>query len=144
MKKTQTRYPTFVVIIAFLTLLTTDLLFSDVKLPAIFGDHMVLQQNMKAPVWGWAEPDEKVTVKAGWLNTGTSTTADQHGKWLIKLQTPSAGGPHQLTIEAKNKITLMQTRMLERSKRECLLTHRFGDTIVYHFYNQFVNDAVMI
>ena len=35
---------------------------ADVKLPAIFGDHMVLQRDVPLPVWGWADPDEKVTV----------------------------------------------------------------------------------
>ena len=35
---------------------------ADVKLPAIFGDHMVLQRDQKDKVWGWAEPGEEVTV----------------------------------------------------------------------------------
>ena len=33
-----------------------------VSLPAIFGDHMVLQGKSKLPVWGWAMPGEKITV----------------------------------------------------------------------------------
>jgi hypothetical protein len=32
------------------------------RLPSIFGDHMVLQCNMPVPVWGWAEPNEEVAV----------------------------------------------------------------------------------
>src|SRR5215213_3875232 len=38
---------------------------AEVKLPAIFGDHMVLQQNVPLTVWGWADPGEKVTVTVG-------------------------------------------------------------------------------
>ena len=34
---------------------------ADVKLPSVFGNHMVLQQGQKLPVWGWAEPGETVT-----------------------------------------------------------------------------------
>jgi sialate O-acetylesterase len=34
--------------------------FAVVKLPAIFGDHMVLQGNISVPVWGWAAPYEPV------------------------------------------------------------------------------------
>ena len=34
---------------------------ADVRLPAIFGDHMVLQRNFPVPVWGWADPGETVT-----------------------------------------------------------------------------------
>ena len=36
---------------------------ADVKVPAIFGSHMVLQRDQKDRVWGWAEPGEEVTVK---------------------------------------------------------------------------------
>ena len=36
---------------------------ADVKLPAIFSDHMVLQRGAVSPVWGWADAREKVTVQ---------------------------------------------------------------------------------
>jgi len=35
---------------------------ADVKLPAIFSNHMVLQAGVNAPVWGWADAGEEVTV----------------------------------------------------------------------------------
>ncbi|SVC21850.1 uncharacterized protein METZ01_LOCUS274704, partial [marine metagenome] len=35
---------------------------AEVKLPSVFGDHMVLQQGQRLPIWGWAEPGESVTV----------------------------------------------------------------------------------
>ena len=35
---------------------------ADVKLPGLFSDHMVLQQGMRVPIWGWADDGEKVTV----------------------------------------------------------------------------------
>lgn len=38
-------------------------LYADVKLPKIFGDNMVLQRNKTIPVWGWADPNEKITVQ---------------------------------------------------------------------------------
>ena len=37
-----------------------------VRLPAIFSDHMVFQQLGGNPIWGWADPKEKVTVKTSW------------------------------------------------------------------------------
>ena len=37
----------------------------DVKVPAIFGPHMVLQRDQKDRVWGWAEPGEEITVTIG-------------------------------------------------------------------------------
>ncbi len=37
-----------------------------VTLPAIFNDHMVLQQNSEVVIWGWAKPLEEVTVIGSW------------------------------------------------------------------------------
>ena len=53
-------------------------------MPAIFGDHMVLQQELKVPLWGMADPGEKVTVTAG-DHTGMAM-ADSSGKWRVDLE----------------------------------------------------------
>jgi len=55
----------------------------DVKMPSIFGDHMVLQQGMKLPVWGKADPGEKVMVSVG--GAQGSATADEQGRWRVDL-----------------------------------------------------------
>jgi sialate O-acetylesterase len=75
---------------------------AQVKLPGIFGDHMVLQRNQRLPVWGWSSPGEKVTV----LFKGQSkqTRADNHGNWKITLDPESAGGPFELKVEGGNQI----------------------------------------
>jgi sialate O-acetylesterase len=57
---------------------------ADVKMPAIFGDHMVLQQDAKLPVWGTANPGERVTVTVG-PHTGQAV-AGADGKWRVILQ----------------------------------------------------------
>lgn len=36
---------------------------ADIRLAGVFGDNMVLQRNAPLPVWGWADPGEKVTVE---------------------------------------------------------------------------------
>lgn len=79
--------------------------FADVRLPAIVGDNMMLQQQIGAPLWGWADPGEKVTVAGSWGKEATAT-ADDEGKWKVFLDTPSYGGPHALSIKGKNKITI--------------------------------------
>lgn len=79
--------------------------FADVKLPAILGSNMVLQRQTEARIWGWADPGEEVTVSACW-KASASTKAAADGKWLVKIKTPKAGGPHKLTIKGKNLITL--------------------------------------
>jgi sialate O-acetylesterase len=77
---------------------------ADVSLPAIIGDHMVLQQDAPAPIWGWAAPDEKVTVKIG--DQEAQATADGDGKWLVKLGPVKAGGPLEMSVAGKNKLTI--------------------------------------
>ncbi|SVD27206.1 uncharacterized protein METZ01_LOCUS380060, partial [marine metagenome] len=56
---------------------------AEIKLPAIFSDHMVLQRGNVAPIWGWAEPGEKVTVQ--FAGQTKSTTAGKAGKWMMRL-----------------------------------------------------------
>jgi sialate O-acetylesterase len=85
-------------------LATLALLFSydasaRIKLPAIFSDHMVLQQKTRAIFWGWADPGEKVTIQAGWSTTSLNTQTDPAGKWTLQIPTPSAGGPFVITIK---------------------------------------------
>jgi len=74
---------------------------ADVKLPGLFSDHMVLQQGVRVPVWGWAEDGEKVTVS--FRGKKVSATA-RNGNWMLKLPNQKAGGPDTLTVEGKNKI----------------------------------------
>ncbi|HEX3358311.1 MAG TPA: sialate O-acetylesterase [Tepidisphaeraceae bacterium] len=77
---------------------------ADVKLPSIFGDHMVVQRGMKIPVWGSADVGEKVTVKV--LSQEQSATADDKGKWRIMLDPVASDGPVEITVSGKNSITI--------------------------------------
>lgn len=76
---------------------------ADVKLPAIFGDHMVLQRGKPIPVWGWADAGETVTVKLG--QDSQTATADKDGRWNLNLAALDAGGPHTVTVDGKNSLT---------------------------------------
>jgi len=73
---------------------------AEVKLPGVFGDHMVLQRDVPVPVWGWADPGEKVTVTVG--GQSKSATADSAGKWSLQLAALKAGGPVELKAQGKN------------------------------------------
>ncbi|WP_366182563.1 sialate O-acetylesterase [Flavobacterium ovatum] len=75
---------------------------AQVKLPNLFGSHMVLQREQQNLVWGTASNGEKITLTiAGQKH---ETTADKKGDWKIKLNPMQAGGPHTMIIEGKNKI----------------------------------------
>lgn len=77
---------------------------ADVRLPHVFGSHMVLQRDAKLPVWGWADAGEEVTVQLG--DEKQTATADADGKWSVKLSERKAGGPHRMTVTGNNKIEL--------------------------------------
>lgn len=75
-----------------------------VTLPKIFSNNMVLQRNTSIPVWGWADAGEKVTVN---FHEQTKTVkADKTGKWLVRLEAETAGGPYELNIVGRNTIQL--------------------------------------
>jgi len=78
---------------------------ADVRLPAIFSDHMVLEKTARVPVWGQADPGEEVTVT---LNGQTAkSVADAAGKWMATLDLKDFGpGPFEMTVEGKNKLTV--------------------------------------
>ncbi|MCX7935910.1 MAG: sialate O-acetylesterase, partial [Planctomycetota bacterium] len=75
------------------------------RLPAIFGDNMVLQAEIAAPVWGWAAPAEKVTVTIA--GQEKAAAADDQGRWQLKLDPLPPGGPHEMTVAtAQSKIAI--------------------------------------
>ena len=79
--------------------------FGDVRLPAIFDDHMVLQQRMAVPVWGWACRGESVVVSGSWGSEATVVT-DASGRWMVNLETPAYGGPYSVGVQGRNRIVL--------------------------------------
>ncbi len=62
----------------------------------LFTDHVVLQRDAPIPVWGWAEPGQR--VKVALAGQSVETTVDPQGKWLAKLGPYPAGGPHVLSV----------------------------------------------
>lgn len=78
--------------------------FSQVRLPQLVRDSMILQRDVTIKIWGWAAKDEKVNVKFNGKTYKTKTGAD--GKWLVLLSPMKAGGPYTMNISGSNKITL--------------------------------------
>ena len=66
------------------------------KLAVVFSDHGVLQRELPIPVWGWATPGERVTVRLA--GNEAHATADADGAWRVTLPPLPAGGPHELTV----------------------------------------------
>lgn len=95
-------------IIALLTLFfASGNCFANVKLPAIFSDGMVLQQQSNVNIWGWALPNEKVSITASWSNSPVVTNANSSGEWKAIMATPKASmNTNTLTIAGNNSIIL--------------------------------------
>jgi sialate O-acetylesterase len=105
-KRTGLSETIVLILSSILLLVGTGAAFADIKLPAIIGDNMVLQQGGKVSIWGWADPDEEVTVGVSWNSMKFAVTSDKDGKWSFKINPPKAGGPHEMTFTGKNTITV--------------------------------------
>ena len=93
------------VLIAIVICLFTATANAEVSLPRLFGDNMVLQQQIKNAIWGWAEPGETVSVTASWGATASAKASDS-GRWKLFLETPAHGTEHSLTVAGQNTINL--------------------------------------
>jgi len=84
--------------------LTASPVLAEIKLPALFGDNMVLESNAKDPVWGTADPGEQVTVSIA--DQKATATTDGEGRWKVALGPLKPGGPFEMTVAGKNTLTL--------------------------------------
>src|SRR5690554_4425700 len=84
--------------------LFTFIVQAEVSLPKVFADHMVLQRDREIPVWGWADPRERIEVT--FQDKTYKTRADKTGKWQLKMDPSSAGGPYTLTVKGTNTLSL--------------------------------------
>ena len=71
---------------------------------SLFTDHMVLQRDAMTPVWGWSQPGDKITVQIA--SKSFMATADQYGRWLVRIGPFGAGGPWTLAISGPKSVTL--------------------------------------
>ncbi|MCX6850792.1 MAG: sialate O-acetylesterase [Verrucomicrobia bacterium] len=87
-------------ILCLLTLLAVSAR-AELKLPAIIGDNMVLQQKQANPVWGWDAPGTEVTVTFAGQTKTAKAGAD--GKWTVKLDAvPANAKPATITIKGSS------------------------------------------
>jgi len=77
---------------------------ADVRLPALIGDNMVLQQGRQVAIWGTADVGEQVTVRLGKQKKTVGAGAD--GQWKVKLGPLKKGGPLEMVVAGRNTITI--------------------------------------
>ena len=92
------RRATFYVLAAIFNLLFLQSIKAEVKLPAIVSSNMVLQRNTTVKLWGWADVNEKITIKPSWLEQELNFVADNNGNWSIDVETTNSKKPQIITI----------------------------------------------
>ena len=91
------------VFVLFLSILTTlQTVCAKVKLPAIVSSNMVLQRNTTIKIWGWADANEKITVKTSWLKSPISIQADADGNWMTDVKTTDSKDQQSIAIKSKD------------------------------------------
>jgi len=85
-------------------LIGNSVCFAQIKFPKLISNGMVLQRNDTVKVWGWASPNEHISLK---FNSKTyQTNTNKNGEWAIKLPPQKAGGPYAMVFSASNTVTL--------------------------------------
>lgn len=78
--------------------------YTQVRLPKLISDGMVLQRNKPVVIWGWASPREKISV--AFHGQQRRVVAGRDGRWRVELAPEAAGGPYQLVVKGSNTITV--------------------------------------
>ena len=91
-------------LIPLLIIVFTGVVRAEVRLPAIIGDNMVLQQGVKVRIWGNAKPGEQVVVT--FAKKSANTVADAQGRWQVWISPLKASGPSELIVKGDNVLTI--------------------------------------
>lgn len=93
-------------IFSFLLVPPSSKILSQVRLPQVIRDSMILQRDQPIILWGWASAGEKITLVFNGRRHETTTSPE--GKWKLVLPGMKAGGPHIMQISGKNSMTLKE------------------------------------
>ena len=99
--RSPTKRSALILILLFLIALPS---FSQVKLPRLISDGMILQRNARVKIWGWAANHEQVSI--AFRDTVYHTTANDKGEWFVIVNGLKAGGPYTMTVSASNSIAI--------------------------------------
>jgi sialate O-acetylesterase len=78
--------------------------FGQIRLPQLISDGLIVQRDVPIKIWGWAAPNEKISIAFNKANYPTA--ADENGQWEVQLSAQKAGGPYTMTLQASNTITI--------------------------------------
>lgn len=85
---------------------------AQLRLPAVLSSHMVLQQNDSVLLWGWANPGDNMFVTTSWDNKTDSALVSNGAKWSLKVKTPAAGGPYNISFKQHAQHIVLENVMI--------------------------------
>ena len=77
--------------------------YADVRLPRVFGSHMVLQRDIPLTVWGWDTPGQNVTVEIA--GQKVMAAADAKGRWRTRIGALKIGKPLTMKVTGSSTVT---------------------------------------
>jgi sialate O-acetylesterase len=72
---------------------------------------MVLQQRTNVPIWGKGIPLSRVTARGSW-GSKSSAVVGPDSMWTLKLTTPKAGGPYDLSIRHRDSMVVLKNVLI--------------------------------
>ncbi len=90
----------------FAVILIPGFIYSNVSLPAIFGDNMVLQRNAEVNIWGWAKPGEEIQISVSWSQENFKVKPDSNGNWQALIPTNEERGSQTISIKGYTEVIL--------------------------------------
>ena len=87
-----------IVLISVFNFILINQSYAEVKLPAIVSSNMVLQRNTTITIWGWANPNENITITPSWTKNDFNIKANREGQWAIEVETNNSKASHTINI----------------------------------------------
>jgi sialate O-acetylesterase len=81
---------------------------AQIKLPGIVSSNMVLQRNTTVNLWGWAAPNEKITIKTSWKNEAIHVIASKDGTWKVEVETTDARIPQTISLVSNTSNIILE------------------------------------
>lgn len=108
----STKIKTIKTVVYTLLFIITLPTYAQLRLPKHFSNDMVLQRESNVSIWGWANATTEIKIKASWHPDTIKITANGEGKWVTKIPTTIAGGPHNLLIKTKSETIQLNNILL--------------------------------
>jgi sialate O-acetylesterase len=84
---------------------------SSFRFASLFTDNVVLQQRSTVPVWGTGIAGTPLLLRASWGKELRGQVGSD-GNWMMKLPTPKAGGPFQMTMQYGDTIFVLRNVLI--------------------------------